>query len=97
LAALSDYQRALRTHAALSETVRVVNSQLRLMGVTMKEFLCLNITEAVAEVEACKAYFAECQKAPVDREQLKLAKAALRSAEAELRAWQEGIVPPLAA
>jgi len=60
----------------------------------MKEYLCLNITEAVAEVEACKAYVAECQKA--NREELKLAKAALRCAERELRDLQNGIVPPLA-
>ena len=59
----------------------------------MKEYLCLNIAEAVAEVEACKAYVAECQK--TDREQLKFAKAVLRSAERELRDWQKGIVPPL--
>ena len=62
----------------------------------MKEYLCLNITEAVAEVEACKAHVAECQKAPVDHKELSLAKAALRSAEQELRDWQKGIVPPLA-
>ena len=60
----------------------------------MKEYLCLNITEAVAEVEACNAYFTECQK--TGREQLKLAKAALRSAKRELRDWQKGTVPPLA-
>jgi hypothetical protein len=58
----------------------------------MKEYFCLNVTEAVAEVEACKAHVAECQ----NREDLKLAKAALRSAERELRHWQKGIVPPLA-
>lgn len=62
----------------------------------MKEYLSLNITEAVAEVEGCKAYVAECQKAPVDRKSLSIAKAALRSAERELRDWQRGIVPPLA-
>ena len=60
----------------------------------MKEYLCLNIAEAVAEVEACKVFVTECQKA--NREQLKLAKAALRSAERELRDWQRGIVPLLA-
>ena len=59
----------------------------------MKEYFCLNTAEAVAEVEACKAYVAECR---VNRQDLKLAKAALRSAERELRDWQKGIVPPLA-
>ena len=59
----------------------------------MNEYLCLNIAEAVAEVEACKAFVAECQKAPVNRQDLKLAKAALRSAERELRDWQKGSVP----
>jgi hypothetical protein len=62
----------------------------------MEKYLCLNITEALAEVETCKAYVAECQKAPVNRGELKLAKAALRSANRELRDWQKGIVPPLA-
>jgi hypothetical protein len=60
----------------------------------MKEYFCLNITEAIAEVEACKAHLTECQKTA--REDVKLAKAALRSAERELRDWQKGIVPPLA-
>ena len=62
----------------------------------MEKYLCLNITEAVAEVEACKAYVAECQKPWYDRKSRKLAKTALRSAERELRDWQKGIVPPLA-
>jgi hypothetical protein len=62
----------------------------------MKEYFCLNIVEAVAEVEACKGRVAECQTAPINREDLKLAKAALRNAERELRDWQKGIVPPLA-
>lgn len=56
----------------------------------------MNIEEAVAEVEGCKAYVAECQNAPVDRKALSLSKAALRSAERELRDWQKGVVPPLA-
>ena len=56
----------------------------------MKEYLCLNIAEAIAEVEACKAHLAECQR---NREDAKLAKAALRSAEWELRGWQKGTVP----
>jgi hypothetical protein len=30
----------------------------------MEKYLSLNITEAVAEVGACKAYVAECQIAP---------------------------------
>ena len=59
----------------------------------MKEYFCLTITEAVAEVEVCKAHVAECQR---NREDVTLAKAALRSAERELRDWQKGIVPPLA-
>src|SRR5437762_14387747 len=59
-----------------------------------KEYFCLNIEEAVAEVAACRAFVAECQKAR--RGQLSLAKAALRSAERELRDWQKGIVPPFA-
>jgi hypothetical protein len=59
----------------------------------MKEYFCLSITEAVAEVEACKAHLTECQKTA--REDVKLAKAALRSAERELRDWQKGIVPTL--
>ncbi len=59
----------------------------------MKEYLCLNVTEAIAEVEACKAHVAECQR---NREDVKLAKAALRSADRELRDWQKGIAPPLA-
>jgi hypothetical protein len=58
----------------------------------MKEYFCLNAIEAVAEVAACKAHVAECQR---NREDLKLAKAALRSAERELRDWQKGTVPPL--
>jgi len=58
-------------------------------------WFCLNIEEAVAEVEACKVFVAACQIAPVNRAQLKMAKAALRSAERELRDWQKGIVPPL--
>jgi hypothetical protein len=63
----------------------------------MEKYLCLNITEAVAEAEACKAFVTHCQNnIPVDRKQLSLAKAALRSAERELRDWQKGIVPPLA-
>ena len=61
---------------------------------TMEKYLSLNISEAGAEVEGCKVFVAECQVAPVNREQLKLAKAALRSAERELRDWQKGIVPP---
>jgi hypothetical protein len=62
----------------------------------IEKYLCLNITEAIAEVEACKAHVANCQNnVPVGREDLKLAKAALRSAERELRDWQRGIVPPL--
>jgi outer membrane protein TolC len=59
----------------------------------MKEYFCLNITEAIAEVEACKTHVAECQR---NREDVKLAKAALRSAERELRDWQKGIIPTLA-
>ena len=62
----------------------------------MEKYLSLNITEAVAEAEGCKAYVAECQKPWYDRESRKLAKAALRSAERELRDWQKGIVPPMA-
>lgn len=62
----------------------------------MQEYLCLTTEEAIAEVEACKAHVAQCQNAPVNREDLKLAKAALRSAESELRDWKKGIVPPLA-
>ena len=62
----------------------------------MEKYLSLNITEAMGEVEGCKAYVVECQNAPVNRKQLSLAKAALRSAERELRDWQKGIVPPLA-
>jgi hypothetical protein len=62
----------------------------------MEKYLCLNIEEAVAEVEGCKAYVAECQKPWYDRNELKLAKAALRSAERELRDWHKGIVPPMA-
>ena len=62
----------------------------------MEKYLSLNITEAVAEVEGCKAYVAECQKPWYGRKELSLAKAALRSAERELRDWQKGIVPPLA-
>ena len=64
--------------------------------VVVERWLCNNIEEAKAEVEACKAYVAECQNGPVDRKALSLAKAALRSAERELRDWQRGIVPPLA-
>jgi hypothetical protein len=60
----------------------------------MKEYFCLNVTEAVAEVEACKTYVAECQVVPVNRANLSLAKAALRAAERELKAWEAGIVPP---
>lgn len=63
----------------------------------MEKYLSLNMNEAVAEVEGCKAYVAECQNAvPVNPGELSLAKAALRSAERELRDWQKGIVPPLA-
>ena len=60
----------------------------------MKEYLCLNIAEASAEVAAWRAYVAECQKA--GRSDLSLAQAALRSVERELRDWQKGIVPLLA-
>jgi hypothetical protein len=62
----------------------------------MEKYLSLNIGEGISEVEGCKAYVAECQKVPVDRGELKLAKAALRSAERELRDWQRGIMPPMA-
>ena len=62
----------------------------------MEQYLCSNIVEAVAEIDACNAYVYECRKVPVVREDLKLAKAALRSAERELRDWIKGIVPPLA-
>ena len=60
------------------------------------EWLCNNIEEAVAEVEACKDYVTACQNnIPVDRKELSMAKAALRNAESELRDWQTGIaVPP---
>lgn len=61
----------------------------------MEKYLSLNITEAVAEVETCKADFDLAQKHS-DRKWMSLAKAALRSAERELRDWQKGIVPPLA-
>jgi len=61
----------------------------------MEKYLSLNITEAVAEVESCKADLALAQK-HADRNWVSLAKAALRSAERELRDWQKGIVPPLA-
>ena len=61
----------------------------------MEKYFCLNITEAVAEVEACKADLALAQKHS-DRKWVSLAKAALRSAERELRDWQKGIAPPLA-
>jgi cob(I)alamin adenosyltransferase len=65
--------------------------------VVVERWLCNNITEAAAEVEACKDFVAHCRNnVPVDRKQLSLAKAALRSAERELRDWQKGIVPPLA-
>lgn len=66
--------------------------------VVVERWLCNNIEEAIAEVEACKVFVAECQNnIPVDRKMLGIAKAALRSAERELRDWQKGIVPPLAA
>ena len=55
----------------------------------MEKYLCLNIAEAKTEVEACKGRVAECQTAPINREDLKLAKVALRSAERELRDWQK--------
>ena len=59
------------------------------------KWLCNTIEEATAEVEACKAFVAECQNnIPVDRKQVSMAKAALRAAERELRDWQKGIVPP---
>ena len=61
----------------------------------MERYLSLNITEAVAEVEGCKADLALAQKHS-DRNGVSLAKAALRSAERELRDWQKGIVPPMA-
>ena len=63
--------------------------------VVVERWLCNNITEAVAEVEGCKADLALAQKHS-DRKWVSLAKAALRSAERELRDWQKGIVPPLA-
>lgn len=61
----------------------------------MEKYLSLNITEAVAEVETCKADLDLAQKHS-DRNWVSLAKAALRSAERELRDWQKGIVPPMA-
>lgn len=61
----------------------------------MEKYLCLNIEEAVAAVEACKADLALAQRHS-DRRWVSLAKAALRSAERELRDWRKGIVPPLA-
>jgi hypothetical protein len=74
-----------------------MNSNLiRKRETTMEKGVSLNISEAVAEVAGCKAHVAECQKVPVDRGELKLAKAALRSAERELRDWQRGIMPPMA-
>ena len=61
------------------------------MGPNM-EFLCRNLTESLAEVEAGKKYVASCE------EELKQARAALRSAERELRAWQkEPVATALAA
>jgi hypothetical protein len=60
-------------------------------GNNMEKYLCLNITEAVAEVQGCKADLALALKHS-DRNWLSLAKAALRSAERELRDWQKGIV-----
>lgn len=61
----------------------------------VERWLCNNIEEAVAEVEACKADLTKAQEHS-DRRWVSLAKAALRSAERELRDWQKGIVPPLA-
>ena len=61
----------------------------------MEKYLCLNIEEAVAEVEACKADLTLAKKHS-DRRWMSLSKAALRSAERELRDWQRGIVPPFA-
>lgn len=66
--------------------------------VVVERWLCNNIEEATAEVEACKTHVAHCQNnIPVDRKMLSIAKAALRNAERELRDWHKGIVPPLAA
>lgn len=61
----------------------------------MEKYLSLNISDSVAEVASCKADLALAQKHS-DRRWVSLAKAALRSAERELRDWQKGIVPPLA-
>lgn len=60
---------------------------------TMIEFYCESVSEARTEVEACQAHVVYCQQNL--REELKLAKAALRNAKRELHAWETGTVPPL--
>lgn len=90
-----------RCEDAFSSGVQSLNKKGKLKMksnlVVVERWLCLNIEEATAEVEACKAYVVYCETAiPKDRGELKMAKAALRSAERELRDWQRGVVPPLA-